>query len=208
MLFLERYVINVGPPDLAVELDNEEEDIARQHDIGGAWEVDCLGIEVIAHMRSANAWGPYGFIGLRGAIILLLIFFGLILCSSPVADAGYLDLLWDAPTTRVDGTPLDPATELAGYRVYFGTASTAQTAPPCNTSAVVIGITTDYHLSSLADGETYFVQLTAIDTNGLEGLCSNEASAAAHPGENGASIASSDVGGGGGNCFIPLCQYE
>src|SRR6266850_2451987 len=42
-------------------------------------------------------------------------------------SAGILDASWVAPTTNADGSPL---TDLAFYRLYFGTAST-----PCSESA-------------------------------------------------------------------------
>ena len=38
---------------------------------------------------------------------------------SVVAAEAVSKLSWDAPTTRVDGTPLDP-TEIAEFRIYYG----------------------------------------------------------------------------------------
>ncbi len=47
----------------------------------------------------------------------LLLFF---LSLTSAAQAGVLDLAWDAPTTNSDGTAL---TDLSAYRVYSGTSS-------------------------------------------------------------------------------------
>src|SRR2546425_1060440 len=46
--------------------------------------------------------------------------------ASPVR-AGVLDATWNAPTTSADGSPV---TNLASYRVYYGTSD-----PPCPTSS-------------------------------------------------------------------------
>jgi fibronectin type 3 domain-containing protein len=51
---------------------------------------------------------------------------------------------------------------LAGYKVYFGTASGQYT------STIVLGKTTNTTVSGLQEGVTYFFAVTAYDTSGLE----------------------------------------
>ena len=51
---------------------------------------------------------------------------GVLLATAP-AHAGVLDASWTAPTTNTDGSAL---TDLAFYRLYYGTASA-----PCPASA-------------------------------------------------------------------------
>ena len=95
------------------------------------------------------------------------------------AHAGFLDLSWNAPTTNADGSPL---TDLASYRVYYGTSaspclgSTFQTV--LSSSPTGGGVVT-YRLTGVQTGTTYFVQVTALDTSGNQSACSNQASGAA-----------------------------
>jgi hypothetical protein len=72
--------------------------------------------------------------------------------------AAHISLAWDS----VD----DPA--LAGYRLYYGTASRSYTA------VVDVGTATDCSLENLTDRTTYFVAVTAVDISGLESDYSNE----------------------------------
>ncbi len=107
-----------------------------------------------------------------------LIGIGLLLAlPATAAEAGFLDLAWDAPTANADGTPL---TDLAGYRVYWGT-SAGSTTPPCNTNSTSVGNVTTFRLTGLAGGTTYSVRVTAVDTSGNESGCSNEATGLAQP---------------------------
>jgi hypothetical protein len=62
-----------------------------------------------------------------------------------------------------------PRPVVAGYRVYYGTASGNYT------NSVVAGNVTTRTVSGLAGGVTYFFAVTAYDTNGLESTFSNEA---------------------------------
>jgi len=141
----------------------------------------------------------------------LLLAFGCGFLSPPAVQAGYLDLSWDAPTTNVDGTPL---TDLSEYRIYVGTSSP----PPCPgpiflttaspTPSPSLGDVLSYHLAGLTDNSTYFVQVTAVDTGGIESACSNEASGIAHADGTGAAASgSSSDGGGGGGCLIATAAY-
>ena len=74
-------------------------------------------------------------------------------------------LNWVAPDENEDGTPL---TDLAGYRIYYGTSSRDYTGmvelnDPFDTS----------HTLSLASGD-YYVAMTALDQEGNESAYSNE----------------------------------
>lgn len=72
--------------------------------------------------------------------------------------AGSITLLWNAPTANSDGTPL---TDLAGYKIYYGTMSNQYT------SSIDIGNTTNYTIGNLSEG-TYYFTIVAYDTSGNE----------------------------------------
>lgn len=86
---------------------------------------------------------------------------------SPIAPAPPLSsqLVWDAPATNPDGTPLNGA--LAGYKVYYGTSSGSYS------MVIDAGNVTSYDVSGLTAGTYYFV-VTAYDTVGSESPYSNE----------------------------------
>ncbi len=85
-------------------------------------------------------------------------------------------LTWDAPTTNVDGTPL---TDLAGYKVYYGTPSHNYTSvvnvgmASCQTTNGKTECT--YTVEGLTPG-TYYFAVTAYDTEGDMSVYSNEVS--------------------------------
>src|SRR3972149_6911227 len=120
------------------------------------------------------SWRWHRLFGLAvGGLLLLLL--------APAAQAGYLDLAWDAPTTNSDGTAL---TDLSAYRVYNGTSSPACPSSsfqvvPSPTPAPTSGSVINYQLTGLNTGTTYLVKVTAVDSSGNESLCSNQASGAA-----------------------------
>ena len=76
-------------------------------------------------------------------------------------------LAWDAPTTNVDGSPL---TDLAGYKVYYGTNSGSYKV------SIDVGNVTTTTVSRLDWNITYFFAATAYTTHGVEGDFSNEIS--------------------------------
>ncbi|MBI5742107.1 MAG: fibronectin type III domain-containing protein [Nitrospirae bacterium] len=88
--------------------------------------------------------------------------------DSPPLPNGSLTLTWDAPTTNSDGTPLS---DLAGYKIYFGTSSYNYS------SAIDAGNVTAYNIENLPSGTYYFV-IVAYDTSGNESTFSNEISTA------------------------------
>jgi len=98
---------------------------------------------------------------LLGVIVSVFV---LLLSASHLAFAGTAALSWAAPTTNTDGTPL---TNLAGYKVYYGTSSGNYGAP------VNIGSQTSYSVTGLNAG-TYYFAVTAYDGSGNESSFSNE----------------------------------
>ncbi len=95
----------------------------------------------------------------------------LISLAAPQAAAADVTLQWD-PNTETD---------LAGYKVYYGTASRTYGAP------VTIGLQTTYTVTGLTAG-TYYFAVTAFNTAGLESGFSNEVS--------------TTISGGAGRCDI------
>ena len=88
--------------------------------------------------------------------------------SVQAVASGSATLSWQPPTTNSDGSPL---TNLAGYRVYWGTtpgsyASSATVTNPGITSYVVESLTPN----------TYYFAVKAINTTGVESVFSNSAS--------------------------------
>ena len=82
---------------------------------------------------------------------------GLILFPGSAAIAADVTLAWD-PNSETD---------LAGYKVYYGTASGVYGAP------ITLGKTTTHTVTGLAPG-TYYFAVTAYNTAGLESGFSNE----------------------------------
>ena len=76
------------------------------------------------------------------------------------AANGSATLSWQAPTTRMDGSPL---TNLAGYRIRYGTSSGNYT----NVVTIANGSVTNAVVPNLVPGTWYFVT-TAYDASGYE----------------------------------------
>jgi hypothetical protein len=75
---------------------------------------------------------------------------------------GSFDLTWTAPVSRADGTPL-ALSEIAGYRVYYGTS--AGNYP--NHIDITNGTLQSATLTGVPVG-TYYVAMTTYDTSGLQ----------------------------------------
>jgi predicted secreted protein len=99
--------------------------------------------------------------------------------------AGTLDASWIAPTTNTDGSPL---TNLAGYRVYYGTNSAQLT--PCQNATLVQAVTAasptpppnttvKVALNNLTTGTVYYASITSVNAAGKESVCSPLSSAPA-----------------------------
>jgi len=76
-----------------------------------------------------------------------------------------LMLSWNAPTTNTDGTPL---TDLAGYKLYYGTK------PGQYDQVLTVGSFTTAEIDGLYPGTTYYLAVTAYDIFGNESDFSNE----------------------------------
>ena len=82
-----------------------------------------------------------------------------------------ISLAWDAVTTNEDGSPL---TDLAGYKVYVGTATGVYGNSIDVGMATQSGNTVTYSLSGLTPGQTYYIAITAYDIDNNESPYSNE----------------------------------
>jgi hypothetical protein len=103
---------------------------------------------------------------------------GVLLVAGP-GYTGVLDASWIAPTTNTDGSPL---TDLASYRVYYGSATDpcpgsafSQVASP--TPSPGPNTTVSLRLTGLTTGTLYYVAVTAVDLFGNESACSLAAGA-------------------------------
>jgi hypothetical protein len=86
--------------------------------------------------------------------------------TAGLTTTGTVSLTWDAPTTRTDGTSLNPATDLTTYKLYYGTS------PGNYTQYIDVkpNVTAPYTTTdtvTLVSGTYYFV-VTAVDTLGNE----------------------------------------
>jgi hypothetical protein len=90
---------------------------------------------------------------------------------------GVLSVLWTAPTTNTDGSPL---TDLASYRLYYNTVG-----GPCPAGRFVTfdAATVDrapdqrvgVRLTNLTVDQIYYVAVVAVNSGGVTSLCSNTA---------------------------------
>ena len=108
-----------------------------------------------------------GLRGTWGSLLVGSIFFIVFSGMISTAHAGQATLTWNPPTTNTDGTPL---TDLAAYKVYYGTASGSYT------TTVDVGNVTSYTVTGLNNNATYYFATTAYDTSGNESGYSNEVS--------------------------------
>jgi len=81
--------------------------------------------------------------------------------------AGSVNLVWNA----------SPDAEVAGYNVYYGTASQSYS------SMIPVGNECDQHDFRFGRGSTYYFAVTAVDATGIESDFSNETSSSV-PGGN------------------------
>lgn len=85
--------------------------------------------------------------------------------QSASVNSGAATLAWEAPTSNTDGTPL---TNLAGYRIYYGSNAADLTQTVQITS---VGLQT-YVIDNLQAGTWYFA-IMAVTTTGTESALSN-----------------------------------
>jgi len=95
-------------------------------------------------------------LGLVGAICIF--------AGAQSAEAGSAVLTWNANTES----------DLQGYKVYYDTSSHAGTCPTgyAQTVTVQSGANTGHWFDNLTPGQTYYFQVTAIDTSAKESGCS------------------------------------
>jgi len=100
---------------------------------------------------------------IRRKLGVLCLMLAVILCliTAP-AFAADVVLSYNPPTQNVDGTPV---TDLAGYKIYYGTIS--RTISQTYDEIVDVGDVTTYKVSGLNEG-TYYFAVTAYDTSGNE----------------------------------------
>jgi len=109
------------------------------------------------------------------SIVLLMVAWGCQACGNagdgggfnggPGGGTGAVVLSWSPPTTNTDGTPL---TDLAGFKIYYGTS------PGNYTSSINVGNVTSYTVTDLPMGVTLYFALTAYDSFGYESVHSGE----------------------------------
>ena len=75
---------------------------------------------------------------------------------------------WEPPTARVDGTALDPATELSAYRLYCESADVVAIPAASNEGRYEVPLAEVFPQYG-----TYDCSLTAVDTEGRESARSN-----------------------------------
>jgi PKD repeat protein len=101
----------------------------------------------------------------RKCTVTVVSVLALLILTTTLVHAASVQLNWTAPTTNANGSTL---TDLAGYKVYYGTSSRQYP------SSATIGIQTSYTLSGLTSGQRYYISLKARDTAGNESTFSNE----------------------------------
>jgi hypothetical protein len=80
------------------------------------------------------------------------------------AFTGTATLIWKAPSTNTDGTPVTP---LSGYTIYYGTSASA-----LSHSVAASAAATSYEISGLAPGTWYFA-IAADAKDGTHSAMSN-----------------------------------
>ena len=98
-------------------------------------------------------------------LALLIVGLIILLGTASRVEAAKVSLAWDPSTNNVDGTPL---TDLAGYRIYYGTTSQVFDA------VIDVGPVTTATVTNLLTGATYFFAVTCYDTFGVESAFSQE----------------------------------
>ena len=92
---------------------------------------------------------------------------GMLVTLAAQAAPANSDLSWEAPTTRVDGTPLDPA-DIAEYRVYYTINGEPQGVDPIVVSGTSASETVMLELTPRVEPYVVSFAITTMDTDGLE----------------------------------------
>ena len=133
-----------------------------------AWATFSTSTGRLQGTPAASHVGTYANIAIRvsdGRVTTSLASFSITVLA---VASGSATLSWTPPTTNTDGSPL---TNLAGYRVYWGTS------PGGFTSSVTLNNAglASYVIDSLAPA-TYYFAVTALSSTGVESALSNTAS--------------------------------
>jgi hypothetical protein len=127
---------------------------------------------------------------LRFVLMLPLLVLILIFVSTPEVSAASIKLAWDP----------SPEPLVTGYRLYYGRSSGVYTV------VFDAGNRTDYTVTGLDAGLTYYFTATAYTGAGDESIFSNE-TAYTIPGASPAPTPSGASSGGGGGCFIATAAF-
>ena len=114
-------------------------------------------------MRGENKGGKWGVVVFLLAVFIIL---GFVFGTCQNASAASVNLSWTAPTTNEDGSPL---TDLAGYKLYNGTATGVYT------QTVDVGNVLSYSWD-IGDVEstTIYFNVIAYDTSGNDSVYNGE----------------------------------
>ncbi len=133
------------------------------------WSSGTAGVATISNAAGSN--GLATAVGVGTTIITCVSGNVSAAATLSVTGTGVATLSWDAPTTRTDGSSLNPVTDISGYKIYYGTASGTYTQVVNVTNPGTATITQTLNLPS----GTYYFVVTDIDTSGQESSYSNEA---------------------------------
>src|SRR5215831_14182607 len=101
---------------------------------------------------------------LRSLLVLLACL--ALACAATPAQAGHVQLAWDAPV-QTNGTPVST---VAGYKLSYGSQSGHYQ------TVVTVGLTTTSTVQHLSAGQTYYFAVQAFDRTGTESAFSDELS--------------------------------
>lgn len=102
--------------------------------------------------------------------VLLVLLVVLVPLVPLVANAWEVTLKWIPPTTYADNiTPINPLTDIKGYKIYYGTTSKGYTETPI----IVTGNVDTFTVKGLTAKKYYFAMHT-IDMDDDESVDSNE----------------------------------
>jgi len=130
---------------------------------------DCTALPHTSLMKTELDMHEAGLRNITHALgIGMLIIGGMTLGgTAPSLEAATVSLTWDAPANNPDGSPV---ANLAGYRLYYGTA------PQAYTEKVEVGLAQKATLTNLQEGVAYYFSVVAYNEAGAEGSYSGELS--------------------------------
>jgi hypothetical protein len=120
--------------------------------------------------------------GPRGLALIALAVAAIIVALIEIAGAAEVRVAWTFATHNTDGSPL---TDLAGAKVYYGTASSNYT-HVADVPGGTPGADARFTVTGLVDGVRYFLNGTAYNLAGLESDFCNEISRVAGQRDDGA----------------------